>query len=378
MFGLLKLFFSRHYWRLLTRGETWRSTWIAIRRLHKDKRSWRQLARIVYLLLVLVSPLLVLLFLAFCVGAAALAASVGIGGAAIVAFLLSFLLELTLKSLARYGFGTTRKEAEQGLNAADMQFQGAVTPTPELLLEFEQITLLNAILICRASSEQFVRSKELPQGVTIVTRQRHLELLRQHGMYDKLGAQERDLLIAADGHWTEAVSNSVFALLEPLRLFRWTLRLDPFLNHPGATPPGNIATASELVDDPTELFRAKAFVTLKDIRIALRTAEAYCYRCWAEGVKRGFFGANIPEKEAELRKYAETFEGQEAGDLLLGSAIVNRSPDAEIRYAMALSMNRAETLRWIQGRMLGELPPVTELQVLSLPRNSPSEESPSA
>src|ERR1700761_9402134 len=192
--GLFQLLFSRNYWRLVLRGDTWRSAWVALRRVHKDRRAWTHLARALYLLLVPVA-------LFFMVAGFALA-FLGVGFVG-VGFAWLFLMLMVVLSRVGFGKPSSRKQPDvmQSLNLSSAEpAEPVAVITPELIREFGELALLHAIFAARSASERFVQTKTLPEGVDIVTRRRHLDLLREYGMYDRLGSTERELLLMPDGH----------------------------------------------------------------------------------------------------------------------------------------------------------------------------------
>ena len=127
-------------------------------------------------------------------------------------------------------------------------------PTPELRRELAELVLLHAVLVDRAGSENFLRTKVLPEGFEVVTRQRHMEILREHNLYDRLGDAERDLMLLPDGHWPPDMIDHVAMLLEPLRLLRWVLRVDGFLATVGGTMSADFRLAGSIVKEPAVLF----------------------------------------------------------------------------------------------------------------------------
>lgn len=357
MGGLFKLLFSGSYWRLVLRGDTWRSTWVAMRRVHKDRRAWRQLARALYLLLI---PLSVVVLVVGIVFGAVGASPVGI------ALMWSFILLMGV--LSRVGFGKPgnlkQPDVVQSLNLSSAEPAEPIAKiTPELIQEFSELTLLHAIFAARAASERFVQTKTLPEGVDIITRRRHLDLLREHDMYGRLGATERNLLLMPDGHWPGEVVNEMSLMLEPLRLLRWVLRLDNFLPNIGGALEADFNQSADLIREASPLFGRTVLISLKDVRTALQAAQQYFYRCWAEGVRRGFMGSKDTSQEEELAKYAQSLEGKENVDFLLNATIVSKASDEDIRLATTLAQRRSRLLYWIQQRMTGEAGAAPELHV---------------
>src|ERR1700761_767692 len=183
MRSLFLRLFSNNYWRRLFHRETWRSGRIALRRAHKDRRARRELRQLILLLLPL---FFILVYLSFLVA----------GGAGVsVVLIAAVLMGLLLSYLTR----TPRNKNN---------FR-PLPSGPELQREFAELALLHAILTERAGHEVFLQTKEFPEGIEIAARQRHLQILREHGLYDRLGDTERNLLLLPDGHWTIEQINTV-------------------------------------------------------------------------------------------------------------------------------------------------------------------------
>jgi len=343
MFGLFRLLFSTNYWRTLFHGETWRRSGVAFRRAHKDKRARKQL---VQLAILLATPFLCVAYVGWLIGNVA-----GVVGVLIA------LVILGLLSIYR-----NRKPVEEDgpLTLSLQTYEEAKPapppePTPELRREFAELALLHAVLVDRAGSENFLRTKVLPQGFEVVTRQRHMEILREHNLYDRLGDAERDLMLLPDGHWPPDVIDHVAMLLEPLRLLRWVLRVDGFLATVGATMSADFRLAGSIVKEPAVLFRAEKLVEIESLRIGFTAADHYFYRCWAEGVYRKLFTSDTPEEVARATEYAGRLHGNEGEDLLLGTVIVSKAGDADVRLGATLALRRAKILDWVRKRMYGEM-----------------------
>jgi hypothetical protein len=243
MFGLFRLLFSANYWRTLFHGETWRRSGVAVRRAHKDKRARKQLRQLAILL---ATPFLCLAYVAWLIGNIA-----GLVGVVIA------LVMIGLVSVYR----NRRPVEKDGPLTLSLQTYDdpkpapSPEPGPELRQEFAELALLHAVLADRAASENFLGTKVLPEGLVVVTRQRHMEILREYNLYDRLGDAERDLLLLPDGHWPKETIDHVAMMLEPLRLLRWVLRVDGFLATVGATMTADFRLAGSLVKEPAVLFR---------------------------------------------------------------------------------------------------------------------------
>jgi len=342
------------------RGDTWRSGSVSLRRAHKDPRARKQLWALAGLIL---SPFFLLGYVMIVthdfdkefVGPAV----VGWLGALIGIALVSW-----FRSRHPY-----EKDGPVTLDLSPRQQipnPPSLNLSPELHREFAERALLLAVLADRSGSERFIQTKILPEGMEVVTRQRHLALLRDRGLYERIGSIERYLLLAADGHWPSETIENMTLMLEPLRILRWVLRVDTFLPTIGAHLIPDYKLSFTLIQDPNLLFTAVKFVEISDLRIALAAADQYLYRCWAEGLQRGLFTADDPENDQRAREYAARLSGNESDDLLLGATIVSKSPDDEIRFATNLSLRRFRTLDWVRSRMYGEVPVATCVEAFFL------------
>ena len=236
--------------------------------------------------------------------------------------------------------------------------------SPAFREELAGLALLHAVLVDRAASEIFVQNKRLPQGVEVITRRRHLELLRSKGLYDRLGNRERDLLLLPDGHWPEATIDAVTLLLEQVRLLRWSLRIDRFLPTVGADLRADFKLATELVNQPELVANGKATLALEDLRVALSAAEQFFHRTWSEGVRRAIYTVSEAGEAEQTKRYADLMQHRESEDLLIAATLVGEAKDEEIRLATLLALRRAQVLRWVRSRMYGEIPPTECLEIL--------------
>jgi hypothetical protein len=92
-----------------------------------------------------------------------------------------------------------------------------------------------------------------------------------------------------------------------------------------------------------------------DLRTGIEAAQQYFYRCYAEGVHRGYYSPQNEEETAQAKEYASRMEGKEGEDFLLGSTIVSRAGEGDVRLGTTLGLRRAQVLRWVQQRMYGDL-----------------------
>ncbi|SNT32600.1 hypothetical protein SAMN05421770_107200 [Granulicella rosea] len=350
MWSYFKLLFSKHYWRLLFRPHTWRETGLALRRAHKDKRARKQLRLALTLIF---TPVICLFYLLY------LVSLVARGGVLVV---------LAIAVVAG-GVALWRSRGEKDATPPSLlESPAPVEPDrpipPETLRGLGELALLHAILANRAGSESYLATKTLPEGWEVTTRRNHVALLRQHGLWERLGGEERDLLLLPDGHWPPGMVDRVALLLEPLRVLRWTLRIDDFLPTIGSTLRLDYQQARSLLDAPELALNASRVIAFDHLRVARQAANAYFQRCAAEGVRRGYFEAESEENAAWSHNFSASMEGKESDDLLLGTTIVARADEGTIRYATLLSLRRLRFVDWLVAVLRGELALEEELRVL--------------
>lgn len=338
----MRLVLSGNYWRMMGRWETWRSGGIALRRFHKDKRARKQVRQLLFFI---IAPLLLPLsmLLVFTPGGAV--------GLAIGSY--------------RASRARKKQQEEDARRLAENPPPAPPPPvSPELRKEFAEMALVCAVLVDRAGSENFLKTKVLPEGMEVVTRQRHMEILREYGLYERLGAKELDLMLLPDGHWEAGMLDHVSMQLEPLRLLRWVLQVDGFLPTVGATMQADYRLAGTVVKQPQILFEGTKAVSIEGLRIAINAADQYFFRCWAEGLRRGLYTGEGDDDADRARTYAERMHGKEGDDLLLGTTIVSKAEDADVRLGATLGLRRLRVLGWVKSRMYGEAEPLEKLTQL--------------
>jgi hypothetical protein len=331
MIAILRMVFTRGYWRNMAQWDTWRLGWVHLRRCHKDPRSRKYLRRLLLMICApLLAPLCVLLI--FTPG--------GFIG--------------TLVWMGNYH----RKKAQERERLAKLPPKRDPPPpvTPALRRELADLALLHALLADRAGSEDFLRTKVLPEGVEVITRRVQLDALRDRGLYDRLGDVERDLLIQTDGHWTESTSSDIAFALEPLRLLRWALRVDHYLPSVGDCLVLNFKQSHEIATDPDVLYRGDAFIPIDTLDTAFRDAQGFLNRCFAETVHRGLLSAENEEQAAWCRKIIADYSQNEQKDLTLGPTIVSKADDHLVLRARLLAARRSAVMTYVAKRMYGDIP----------------------
>jgi len=244
--------------------------------------------------------------------------------------------------LARFLMKRYHRRADEALN---FSITGAIpqqvpvdTIAPEVRERIEERLVITAALLIRAGSERYLREHTLPEGAEIQTRQIHNRVLREKGLWEKLEAEERDLLMRPDGEWPLDQQERILEWSEQLRLLRWVLRIDRELAPLAHLPPIDHALAREILE-------GKCVSTLPllrswDVRPERDTAEAYNARALAELQCRGLAPGN-PDFAAWAGVIRAQFQGDSA-DLTVGARTVAELSEPELRYLAALADAREQ------------------------------------
>ena len=329
MYSLFLLLFKKTYWQMLFSPGTWVSAGYNLRRAHKDRRALKQLGRLALLCLI---PFLCIGYLAWLTSAGAL-----------------FLLPV----IALVGWFFRRnagKDDQASLSIVQKPPPAHREISPEegrvLRDYFCNLALIYAVLLDRAGSEAFLKHKVLPEGVEVVSRRIHIQLLKSHDLWDRLGQADREAMMMPDGAWEWRQINIVSARYEALRLLRWILRIDFYLPAIGQQLSFNTNLANELVRAPEKLFQGRELATQTTIETARDVAREYLIRCFAEEVNRGY---TVPEKEGAkewARDLASRLRGKQSADLVLDGKLVSETDEETLRQATQLSRIRKNYLDW--------------------------------
>jgi hypothetical protein len=124
--------------------------------------------------------------------------------------------------------------------------------------------------------------------------------------------------------------------------------------------------AGTTLQEPEALFRGDKLIAIEDLRTGIEAAQQYFYRCYAEGMRRGYFSTDDEEEARRTKEYAASMEGKEGEDLLLGTRIVSNASEQDVRLGTTLAIRRAQVLRWVQQRMYGEAEPSERVEAFYL------------
>jgi hypothetical protein len=330
--GPLDRIFRNDLTLMLLRRATWSEAWLSLKRAHKDRRARKHLLGLaVAIAIVILVPVFVLAYvgLAFATGA-----WVGI------LLLIPVLWWIRRSAKAESVPPRIVPQPEPRLPEPSVK-QGA-----ELRPYLAQLCLLYAVMVDRTGSERFLKEKELPEGVEIVSRRAHLDLLKAVGMWERLAARDREAIMEPDGHWEWERINQVAAAIDPLRLLRWILRIDYHLPLIGQQLQGDFTIAHELVLTPRMALEATELAEEDAMRANCEAARAFFFRCLAECIHRGYQEAGNEKTEEWAKEVAESLSGQQHDDLVLGSRLVSEAGREELLWATSLARNRAQFLNW--------------------------------
>ncbi len=254
---------------------------------------------------------------------------------------------------------------------------GGNSDTEELTAHRDQlagVALVLAAMIDRAGSEALLKTKEMAEGVEIMTRQKLIAMLRSTGRWDTMSSADRELMMFPDGSWDWQQIHDAFRQIEDLRVLRWVLRIDTYLLPIDQAYRLHLNVATDLSGDPTGL-QGVGCLQPWEMEEAREHANSYFGRCWAEELKRGL---RIPSADKESQaedamtaapsdldeddtglshevivQYATELGSQQSGDFLLGFGIVGDANDNQLKDATMVAWRRTMSLDRIMGYLRG-------------------------
>jgi hypothetical protein len=267
-----------------------------------------------------------------------------------------------------YLFRTNRRKAKEALALAQNPPARPPPPpvSPALRKEVADLALIHAVLADRAGSENFLQTKVLPEGVEVITRRLQLDILRERGLYDRLGSIERDLMLLPGGHWTNENIDCLALTLEPLRILRWVLRTDHYLPSVGDCLILNYKLAHQTANDPASVYEGEDFISIDTLNQAFREADYVMNRCFAEAVIRGLVELDDDEEREWCQKVVDEHRNHEDKDPTLNGIIVSKSEDYMVVRARMFAARRRAVLIWIAKRMYDDIQPSENLEVFFL------------
>lgn len=310
--GALGVFIQKSFWTEIGRS---------LKRIHKDSRARKQVLGLALLLLI---PIAVIAYLALLIGS---------GAWLFVPFVIPMMW-------------WRAREAKK--DSTPMHIAPTAEPVPALTEEaqaalrtyFAELALVYAVLFDRSGSERYLKERELPQGMEVTSRRVHINLLRQHLLWDRMAAADRDAVMMPDGAWSAQSINQITTGIEPLRLLRWILRVDFRLPHIGQQLYGDLSIAHELVVEPGLLFEGTDLAEIELIRTARNDAALFRGRCLAEAISRGYAGVQDEKTSQWAEQVSRNLRGKQNEDLVLGDKLVSESERGQLEWAGLLATLR--------------------------------------
>lgn len=333
MQNLIQLVSQSSYWKMLLRGDTWREAGMSLRRAHKDRRARRH---VLGLALMLIVPLFLLGYVGLLIGTGAI-----------------YAVPLVIPVLWWRARRAKQDEATMHIvpQAANHVRALSAEERAALLAYLRDLALFYAAMVSRAATEGFLKQKTLPEGFEVIARRRQLYLLREHGLWERMAARDRDAALLADGHWDWERINEAIVSLETVRLLRWALRLDFYLPVVGYQLHSDWSLAEELLQEPARLQQAGELIETDTVRTAKDAANTYFMRCLAEGISRGLYQADTSEAKAWADGVSESLAGRHSEDLVLGSTLVSEVEENDLRWATMVAARRKLFLEWMLQAM---------------------------
>jgi len=324
---------------MLLRLDTWREAWLSLRRAHKDRRARKHLRQLAWLVLV---PVICIAYIAWIVGQRLL-----------------MVVPILAVIFGWRAWSHRRKEASLSLLPPPKPVYRELTPDEKAAFRryFADVALIYAVMLDRAGSETYLRSKVLPEGVEVTTRRVHLDLLKSRGIWDKMAQEDREALIVPDGEWNPGWIEYLLMGFEPLRLMRWILRLDFHLPVVGRQLRFDYKLANEIVRAPAKPYEGKDLVSPSMMDTARQAAENYYNRCVAERIYRGDVEAANEESSRIADRVATRYRNKQHEDLVLGVKLVSETSSEDLNWATMVSRRRVGFFHWTMIAMERGTPP---------------------
>jgi hypothetical protein len=337
MYSLFALLFKRSYWQVVLGKHSWVQAYADLKRARKDRRARKRLRQFLVLLIV---PAFCVLYTAWLVG---------IGAILIVPFILPVIWWLNRRNQQDSTPPSIAPPREERPSPSGEEIQ-------RIRKHFAEQMLLLAVMVDRAGSEGFLKEKTIPEGMEVLSRRMHIDLLRKQNLWDRMPPEDREAVSIADGHWDRSMIHCVALEAEPLRLLRWILRLDFYLPAVGQCMRTDYTMASDLVKAPEDAFQGDKLIDLQTLNNGFDAAEQTFARCIAEGIHRGYYEPRDQEAAAWATGVVKRLGGDQHEDVVLGSVLVSEASEEEVRWATELASRRRSFLAWVRALLRGEQP----------------------
>jgi hypothetical protein len=229
---------------------------------------------------------------------------------------------------------------------------------PQLKIGIYRETCLLGALLDRLGSE-IGMEKELPPGITVITRRVLLDSLTELGLRDGLEPWLLDILLAPDGHWSQELKNHAMPAFECFASLRWVIGMGELQ---GLTDRPKYAFF-----DTGLLFELKNPGKLNvsppwDIRVARNAADRFFSRCWSELSARRELKNLTEDDVSEALQTREAIQAEGYWkDYLIGASTITELSSPDLWFATRRAYNRWQVLSLMVDVTSGERP-VSELR----------------
>jgi hypothetical protein len=260
----------------------------------------------------------------------------------------------------------SHKQADAGfIKLSGVAVRSETEELAEHRKELANVALVLAAMIDRAGSEAFLKTKEMPEGTEVITRQRLVAMLRSTGRWEAMSSMDREMMMLPDKMWDWQQISDVLRQVEDLRVLRWVLRIDTYLLPIEQAYRLHLDAATGLSGDPMRL-QGDGCLQPWEMTEAREYANSYFGRCWAEEQKRGLrippeektsqtmdalkeTPSDLDEEDTSLSheaivQYAMKLGSQQSGDFLLGFGIVGDASDEQLKDATMVAWRRTMSL----------------------------------
>lgn len=306
--------------------QTWELARIAVQRLSKDRRARREIGSLLLASAVVATiPLVVVAFVFMAVLVPQLLLQ---SGSIFGLFIFIAILVVTLE---------TQKSA---------RLEKASRPLPDAICRDIAWTTYWLAMMLRRCGSEVALLKEIPPEIEIVTRRVLLDKLAAMPVWAQTPQPVRDLLLKADGHWTEQERKFVLERFEYLSVLRWLLSVDVPLRTLILHPKYAFGQAHEVTEDATWMAKCTVRPAFQIIT-KHNQAALYLERCWAEGILRGNVQADEAAK-AKVAGYMQRFEKDcSSKDFLFGERSIGQLTGDELAAAYWRAARRTRLLRLV-------------------------------
>jgi hypothetical protein len=218
-----------------------------------------------------------------------------------------------------------------------------VAPTQAAVMTLRTRTLGLWLLVWRGSSENFLRTNEVPEGQEVLTRRIILSKLRELNLLDDLSERERNLHFLPDGAWSDDdISPCLFRRSE-LEVFQYATGIVDSL-----IPIEDFDKIQQLSIDQIQNITPNSNWKPRetfDLRRERDMSATFYLRCLGEQVRRGTVEATFEQEEREAIDGANQRAGDENADFLIGTKIISDAGDLELILGISQSYLRFTALQ---------------------------------